>query len=104
VGRRRETYVGRSVELEVLVQVRDLSNLRVLESEADDVQVLLQTVLRVALGDDGDTALCRPSQKDLCGCLAVRLSDLLDDGVVEEKRSIRSDLHIALDERLRTER
>jgi hypothetical protein len=92
------TYVGWGIELQVLVEVRDLSNLRLAHVKASDVQVLLQTVLRVALGDNGQTALCRPPQQDLCGCLAVLLGDLLDDGVIEQERSIRGDLHVALNE------
>ena len=98
-----ETYVGGSVELEVLVKARDLLDLRVLEVEAGHVQVLLEATLGVALGDDRQATLCGPSQQNLCGCLAVCLRDLLDDRVVEEERSVGRDLHVALDERLGTE-
>jgi hypothetical protein len=97
------TYVGRSVELEVLVQLRDLLDLIVLQVEASDIQVLRQAVRRVRLRNDGDTTLCAPPEQNLCGSLAVCLGDLLDDRVVEEQRGVSGDLHVALDEGLRTE-
>lgn len=61
----RVTYVCGDVELQVLVQIRDRRDLIVLQVKACDVQVLLQAVLRVALGDDGETALCRPTKENL---------------------------------------
>lgn len=99
-----KTYVGRSVELEVLVQTRNLLNLTVLEIKAGNIQVLRQAVWRVGLGDNAETALGGPAEKNLGGSLAVSLCNLLDDGVVEKKRGVGSDLHVALEEALGAER
>jgi hypothetical protein len=103
VEEREVTYVCGGVELEVLVKVRDLLDLLLLQVEAGDVQVLLQTVLRVALGDDSETTLSGPSEQYLGGGLAVGFRDLGDDGVVEEERGVGGELHVALNERLGTE-
>jgi hypothetical protein len=68
------TYVCRDVELQVLVQIRDRLDLILLQVEACDIQVLLQAVLGVALGDDGQATLCRPAQENLSPCVSCRTS------------------------------
>lgn len=67
------------------------------------LQVLLQALSRVGLGDDGKTTLGGPSKEDLSGGLAVLLRDRSDDGVLEERRGILGLVPVEFDERLRSE-
>ena len=98
------TYVGRVVESQALVKCADLLNLILLEVEAAHVEVLCKTRLVVALGDDSNAALGRPTEQNLCGSLAVGVGNALDDVVVEEHRGVLCLLHVELDEGKRAER
>lgn len=91
------------VEPQVLVDGRDALNLVVGQVEAVDLEVLLETVLAVGLGNDGNAALGGPAEQNLGGGHAVLGGDALDDIVVEEKRGVLSTLHLQLQEALGTE-
>jgi len=61
------------IESEVPVQCRDGRKLLRGHIEASGIQVLQKPVLRVGLGDDDDSALGSPSEKDLGRGLSVLL-------------------------------
>jgi len=98
-----ETVVDGRVELEVLVKSRDLLNLGLLHIPASDLEVLLETVLVVGLGDDSNSTLSGPSEEDLCRGLVVLLGEASDHLVLKEERGVLGDLHASLDEGRRTE-
>lgn len=79
------THVDWRVELQILVQCRDLINLLLLQVKAAHIQVRLQSSLGGALGDDRNAALRVPAQQHLGRCLAMRIRHLLDHGVFKQR-------------------
>lgn len=59
---------------------------RQIKTAVHDVEILLQTVWVVRLGDDGDAALGRPAQKDLRGGLADGCRGALDGLGLKQRR------------------
>lgn len=88
------------IESEVSVKSADRLQLLLCKVELSNVQVLLQTLLVVALGDDSNSSLGAPSQEDLSRGLVVLLSESSDGGVLEEDRGVLGLLPVELNEGL----
>lgn len=99
-GRMVGTYVCGVIESEVSVKSADRLQLLLCKVELSNVQVLLQTLLVVALGDDSNSSLGAPSQEDLSRGLVVLLSESSDGGVLEEDRGVLGLLPVELNEGL----
>lgn len=82
-NRRRER--GRVVESQINIEAGDLVNLVLVEIEGAAVQVLLQAVHVVRLGNNNNVSLGAPAQQDLARGLAVLLGDALDHVGLEER-------------------
>lgn len=83
-----------------MVQSTDLLDLVLGQIEAAHIQVLRQTVLVIALGNDSNAPLRRPPQQDLRRGLAVLVRNALDGRVLKKKGGILRLLHVQLEERL----
>ena len=101
--RERDTVVQRVVEPQTLVQAGDGLDLVLGQIEGADVQILRQTALVVALGDDSHATLRGPPQQHLRGRLVVLLCNALHMFVVEEERGLLGGSHVELEEGLRAE-
>jgi len=86
------------VESEVAIQTSDRIQLALLHVKSSNLQVLLETLLVVTLGNDGQSSLSSPSQKHLGRSLAVLLSNDSNNRVFEKNRGVLSLLELKLKE------
>lgn len=93
----------RLVEAGVDIESSYLLNVVLCEVEVDGLQVRLHVLNAGALGDDRQTALGGPPEKDLGGRLSVLLGDLTDNIVLQEGLNLGGVLHVELPERGRAE-
>jgi len=91
------------VEPQVHIQSRDAVELLIGKVETDILQVLLQSLLVVALRDNGNAALGRPPQQYLSRGLPVPLCRILDRVTRKQRWTILSFLHLKLQETLGAE-
>ena len=63
------------------IEFRDLRHLGIGEFEIEDVEVIPDVIYIPASGDDGESHLNVPPEDDLCGALAVLLSQFCEDGL-----------------------
>lgn len=95
---RRKTHIDGVVESQALIKSTDGLDLTLVEIKASDVQVLRETALVIALGNNSNSALSSPAEEHLSGSLPVLLGNTLDCGMVEEEGGILGTLHVKLDE------
>lgn len=101
---RVKTYVGGLVELEVEVHSGNALHVLLINVPTDTAEVLGHVLGCGALGDNGKTLLCGPSEEDLGGGLVVLAGEASEDLVLHERRSRLGNVHVELHEASRTER
>lgn len=99
-----KTYICGIIESKPLVKSTDRVQLALIHIKFRNLQVLLQTFLVVALGDNSQPSLRSPSQQDLRRSLVVLLRNGSNSRVFKQNRCILSLLPFKLNERLWTER
>lgn len=87
-GNRRVQIKSRVIEPQPFIQPTDRFNLILGQVKVSDLQVLLQPVLVVRLGDYGDPSLRSPSQQYLSRSLAGAISRLLDSIDIPQQRNV----------------
>ncbi len=95
-----QAHISGVIESQLSVQRRDGIQLLLIQIEICNLEILLQPLVIVALGNDGQSSLRCPSQQDLCWGTFVLLGDLGHDRVLEENGGVLRLLPFELDEGL----
>lgn len=100
LGKDADTKVGRVVESQALVQRRNRLNLLRRQVPVGAVQVLLEPLGIVGLGNDNNVPLGGPAKEHLRRCLAVGVGGLLDGWVFKQGADVEGALVLELEEGL----